>query len=211
LKKSKKNKKDKNINATLMQLNSNIKLIRELSGMRQEDFAELIKTNLSNLKTYENTNVKPKANILSAIGKIAGVTIEDLKDKKLSPQDINIQVEKVENPTQKPSTPAQDISLQAIKDLTETGKLREENYKMMINNESRLINLLEDKLTVRDSKDTGVASAQVMRGILVGMAKIASGTRWHSEQEAIRELGRLIDEPVLGSKKGESIQTDGGT
>jgi hypothetical protein len=103
-----------------------------------------------------------------------------------------------------------NLSLQAIKDLTETGKLREENYRVMINNESRLISLLEAKLTVYDPKDTGVASAQVMRGILVGMAKIASGTRWHSEQEAIRELGRLIDEPVLGSKKGESTQTDGG-
>jgi transcriptional regulator with XRE-family HTH domain len=110
-----------------------------------------------------------------------------------------------------------DLSLQAIHNLTESGKKLASAHEIMASaqqtmatNEARLISLLENKSIVGDPKDTGVASAQVMRGILVGMAKIASGTRWHSEQEAIRELGRLIDEPVLGSKKGESIQTDGG-
>lgn len=94
----------------------------------------------------------------------------------------------------------QDASLQAIKNLTETGKIHAENYRVMVSNEARLISLLE-KSTVDSAKDNGVASPKVMSGILVAMAKIASGTRWHSEEEAIRELGRLLSPQVDESKK----------
>lgn len=77
-----------------MQINDNIKLIRELSGKTQADFAELIKTNVSNLKTYENTNVKPKAYLILNISKYAGISSEDLENKKLKPEDINLEDEK---------------------------------------------------------------------------------------------------------------------
>jgi transcriptional regulator with XRE-family HTH domain len=71
-----------------MQINANIKFIRELSGKKQAVFAGLIKTNVSNLKTYENTDVRPKANVLAAIANIAGVTIKDLESKLLTDKDI---------------------------------------------------------------------------------------------------------------------------
>lgn len=71
-----------------MQINDNIKLIRELSGKTQVEFAELIKTNVSNLKTYENTNVKPKAYLILNISKYAGVSADDLENKKLYPEDV---------------------------------------------------------------------------------------------------------------------------
>lgn len=73
-----------------MQLNDNIKLIRELSGVKQEDFAKLIKTNLSNLKTYENTDTKAKAPVLAAIADIAGITVDELEKKKLTHKDVTI-------------------------------------------------------------------------------------------------------------------------
>jgi len=88
----------------LRQVNQNIKLIRELSGKKQEKFAELIKTNLSNLKTYENTNVRPKAIVLAAIADYAGITVEDLENKKLTHKDLKFgsvekdEVDKVEEP-----------------------------------------------------------------------------------------------------------------
>lgn len=72
----------------MLQLNTNIKLIRELSGKKQLEFARLIKTNLSNLKTYENTDVRPKANVIAAIADIAGISTIDLENKALTHKDI---------------------------------------------------------------------------------------------------------------------------
>lgn len=73
-----------------MQINSNIKLIRELSGLTQSKFAELIKTNLSNLKTYENTDTRPKAYVILNISRLAGISSADLETKKLKAEDIKI-------------------------------------------------------------------------------------------------------------------------
>jgi transcriptional regulator with XRE-family HTH domain len=95
----------------MLQINHNIKLIRELSGKKQAEFAELIKTNVSNLKTYENTDVTPKANVLAIIAKFAGISLEDLKSKHLTPEDIHFQdeeVEKVEEPPYKAIGTVQD-------------------------------------------------------------------------------------------------------
>lgn len=86
-----------------MQVNKNIKLIRELSGKKQGEFAKIVKTNLSNLKTYENTQVKPKANVLAAIADYAGVSVDDLLTKKLTHKDVTFdrdEVEIVENDSQ---------------------------------------------------------------------------------------------------------------
>lgn len=71
-----------------MQLNVNIKLIRELSGKKQPEFADIIGTNLSNLKTYETTDVRPKANILAKIADYAGITVEKLEEHRLTHKDI---------------------------------------------------------------------------------------------------------------------------
>lgn len=82
-----------------MQINTNIKLIRELSGKKQEEFAKLLNTKLSNLKTYENTDVNPKANVKAALAELAGISILDLETKKLTYKDIKFRkglVDKVE-------------------------------------------------------------------------------------------------------------------
>lgn len=73
-----------------MIINDNIKLIRELSGKTQKEFARAIATKLSNLKTYENTDVKPKMPVIIAISDIANVSVEDLQDKKLSYKNVKI-------------------------------------------------------------------------------------------------------------------------
>jgi phage repressor protein C with HTH and peptisase S24 domain len=81
----------------MLQLNKNIKLIRELSGKKQGDFAKLIKTNISNLKTYENTTVRPKAIVLAAIADYAGITMEDLENKALTHKHIKFKPEEDHN------------------------------------------------------------------------------------------------------------------
>lgn len=81
----------------MLQIGRNIKLIRGLAGLKQVDFALLISENLSNLKTYETKDVMPKPHIQQRIAKIGGVTVEDLIEKKLTIDDIkiNLEVEKV--------------------------------------------------------------------------------------------------------------------
>lgn len=91
----------------MLQINKNIKLIRELSGLKQEDFAKLIKVNLSNLKTYENSGVRPKAIVLAAIADVAGISTDDLENKALTHKDVNLRVDKfdINNPLADTSKP----------------------------------------------------------------------------------------------------------
>jgi transcriptional regulator with XRE-family HTH domain len=186
-------------------LGEKLKSLRLEKGMNQPQMAEFVGVAYRTYQDIEKTGKTKKVEVLEKIMRKTGLDTQKIATK--------------DDQEDKPNEPVkgQDLSLQAIHNLTESGKKLASAHEIMASaqqtmatNEARLISLLENKSIVGDPKDTGVASAQVMRGILVGMAKIASGTRWHSEQEAIRELGRLIDEPVLGSKKDESIQTDGG-
>lgn len=77
--------------------NHNIRIIRELTGLIQSDFAKLIKTNESNIKTWETTEVAPRSELVyRRIAELAGVSVKDLKTKELDPKSIHISVEKVE-------------------------------------------------------------------------------------------------------------------
>lgn len=77
----------------MLHLAQNIKLIRGLADKTQPEFAILISENLSNLKTYETKGIMPKLHIQHRIAKIAGVSVEDLINKKLTPDDISINLE----------------------------------------------------------------------------------------------------------------------
>lgn len=83
----------------MLQIGENIKLIRGLAGKTQPEFAIIIGEKLSNLKTYETKDIPPKLHVQHKIAKIAGVSLEDLQGKKLTPDDIeiNLKVEKVKN------------------------------------------------------------------------------------------------------------------
>ena len=145
-------------------------------------------------------------------GKISKKFVESLnlryRDLSENPK-TDFHVKSITNEMQNKSIDA-DLSIQALKNLTESGIKLANAQEIMANNESRLIALLEKKSTAGYQKDNDVASAPVMSGLLLAMAKIASGTRWHSEDEALRALGRIVDEQVVGSKKDENIHVDGG-
>lgn len=82
--------------------NHNIKLIRALTRKKQPEFAELIKSNKSNIKTWETTETSPTdVLIYNRIAELAGVTVNDLRNKKLTEKDINLKVEKVEHDSTK--------------------------------------------------------------------------------------------------------------
>jgi hypothetical protein len=75
----------------------NIKLIRALTGKKQPAFARLIKSNTSNVKTWETTETLPTDPLIyTRLAGIAGVTVHDLKNKTLSENEINIKVDKVD-------------------------------------------------------------------------------------------------------------------
>lgn len=80
----------------MLHLGQNIKLIRGLLGKTQPEFAKLIGLKLSNLKTYENTSVRPKVHIRKRIAAIAGVSVADLLQKDLTENDITLKDEKDE-------------------------------------------------------------------------------------------------------------------
>lgn len=80
--------------------NYNIKLIRVLSGKNQKEFADLIKSKESNIKTWETTKSVPRNHLIyRRIAEIAGVGVDDIKNKKLEEKDISLKVEIVEDNT----------------------------------------------------------------------------------------------------------------
>jgi hypothetical protein len=164
-----------------------------------------------NVSMYLSKKDSPSQNFINAFYREFGKSIKKV------PHGNSAEVQEKERDAQEAKNSSSDLSLQAIHNLTESGKKLASAHEIMANaqqtmatNEARLISLLENKSTAGAQKDSGVASAQVMRGILVAMAKIASGTHWHSEQEAIRELGRLIDQQADENKSVGGIQIDGG-
>lgn len=77
----------------------NLKLIRSLTKKTQKEFAELIKSNESNIKTWENKKKKTlpvDAMIYETIAEIAGISVEMLTTQTLGRNEININVEKVD-------------------------------------------------------------------------------------------------------------------
>lgn len=178
---------------------------KEIKRLRGRDVtaskaAKFIGVGVDRLRKWEERDSDPSdTGDITKVEAYFGVKLDQLSTLK--------SFDFVEKRAENGSGATQDISLQAIKNLTETGKIHAENYKVMVSNEARLISLLE-KSTVDSGKDNGVASPKVMSGILVAMAKIASGTRWHSEDEALRELGRLLSPQVDESKKSKDIRVD---
>lgn len=197
-----------------MQLNSNIKLIRELSGKKQDDFAKLIKTNLSNLKTYENTDVKPKAIVLAAIAKFAGISIEDLKNKVLVPEDLTLQVDKDEFSRENEQALAND-SLQslskAILVISESNKGLVDQHQSIIEANRVIANtnqVLAQKIInepVRTNGDEGsvAVATSIIPTVLDLMAEIGIGHLWQTKAEGIAEIGRRLNVPSVVKRKDD--------
>lgn len=152
-------------------------------------------------------------------GKFIDKFYEVFKDslKKVSHETLSDAVTPLSEEKNEEKGVATDLSIRAIHNLTESGKKLASAHEIMASaqqtmasNEARLISLLENKSTAGGQKDNGVASPKVMSGLLVALAKVASGTRFHSEDEALRELGRLLSPQVDENKIVGGIQTDGG-
>jgi len=79
----------------LLQLAANIKLIRQLSGLTQEDFGVKFNASRAMITSYESAKAAPDDLFLTRLSKYSGVPKEDLLDKALIEE--NIDVDKLEN------------------------------------------------------------------------------------------------------------------
>jgi len=114
--------------------NHNIKLIRALTKKKQPEFARLIKSNTSNIKTWETTETLPTdVLIYSRLAELAGVSENDLKTKKLSEKDIILNVEKVDEKIEKGSS--------YLKLLESNDQFFKNEYSQLLLSLNKLINL----------------------------------------------------------------------
>ncbi len=193
----------------MLHLGQNIKLIRGLAGFIQKDFAKLIGEKLSNLKTYETKGVMPKPHIQEVIAKIGGVTKDDLIGKKLTIDDItiNVEVDKVKKVTSKiqgsfmaDTKVDGDYTTNIVFNLSESSRehaiadrVREENYKRMID----LISIGSAFEEIPQAVETRFVD------LLELIAELGTGTRWKSKKEGLAALSKLwLDKKRDVSKAG---------
>jgi transcriptional regulator with XRE-family HTH domain len=188
-----------------MQLNDNIKLVRELSGFRQIDFAKKFGINLSNLKTYENTDVKPKANVLADLADYAGITVDDLENKKLTHKDLKIKSKKNkkvsrEIPDEGDESEAHEAT-PVYHTQTDLSKLIESNRMMAeamlrdARNRESLVRSNEDlskKVTTANDQSEIVQDLnECIYAILEVLAELGTGKIWKDLDEADEALNRI--------------------
>ncbi|MEZ4986897.1 MAG: helix-turn-helix transcriptional regulator [Saprospiraceae bacterium] len=68
----------------IMYLASNIKLLRRLRKLSQEELANLIGLNRGNIASYENGTAEPRIGSLLKLADVFGISIEDIASKDLS-------------------------------------------------------------------------------------------------------------------------------
>lgn len=171
-----------------MQINDNIKLIRELSGKTQAQFAELIKTNLSNLKTYENTDVMPKAYLILNISKLAGVSTDDLENKELAHEDVrfNKQYLSPENIIDE-SSPAYIAGQLAMAERL-IAKLEESNEEAKADKNKLFEALAETRQTINELLKPMVASLKEIPPVLDVIVRNSN----EHDKEIMKALDHLV-------------------
>lgn len=75
----------------MLQIGYNIEQMRLLKGMSREDFSEIFekyKLNPDKLYSYEKGKAKPNPILIEKFAEYAGVTVEELLNKRLSERDM---------------------------------------------------------------------------------------------------------------------------
>ena len=199
----------------MLQINTNIKLIRELSRLKQEDFARLIKTNLSNLKTYETTEVRPKADVLARIADLAGITVDDL-DRKLTHKDLKLdamKVEKVEvlSRAEEPApvylTQNQtDVILEELRMIRRSTDKLIDQQGMLVDTNKRMADRLLS-LESSGNTDENFAGLQALRDLILQVG-VKAGS-WKSAADGLDRLNKIVRENAQSKKAaGRRVGTD---
>lgn len=178
-------------------------------GKTQDEFAKLIGENLSNLKTYENTSVKPKVHIRKRIAAMAGVSVADLLHKDLTEDDIHLMGEKDEKDKRHENAPSNSLQPDSA---TQTPEVR--NYASLM--EERLKELKEDKEWLKRNFEFSLT------GLVVGQRSILAHVETILEKDNERDAAgntmkekdlkddvnrRIAEKMVVGAKKDIQANT----
>jgi transcriptional regulator with XRE-family HTH domain len=108
------------INATMMHLRENIKLIRLLSNMTQPNFGKLFGATKAMIVSYEKGKANPDSLFINRLAKFAGISESQLKNTKLTEDLIKLDKEekvlKGERKRQKEAASLLNIELLAADD-----------------------------------------------------------------------------------------------
>jgi phage repressor protein C with HTH and peptisase S24 domain len=77
----------------MLHLTSNLRLIRLLSGKTQTEFGEMFQATKAMVISYEKGKAVPDELYLTRVSKYAGVTVDQLKLKKLTEENIKVEKE----------------------------------------------------------------------------------------------------------------------
>jgi transcriptional regulator with XRE-family HTH domain len=116
----------------MLQTPQNLRLIRVLSEKTQDEFSRKFGISVAMLKSYEGGKAKPDHLLLSRISKAFNISIDDLKNKELTEEDIVPMEDKVEKVETK-STPERVLLEESIHNLTETQKINAISIDKMVN------------------------------------------------------------------------------
>jgi transcriptional regulator with XRE-family HTH domain len=72
-----------------MHISTNIKFIRELAGLTQQEFGEVLGVNKDKIYNLENNRGKVDSIIIAKIANIVGVAEKDIEGRKLSLKDVD--------------------------------------------------------------------------------------------------------------------------
>lgn len=135
----------------MLHLSDNLKKIRGLLGITQQQFADKFKVTLAMQKSYEGGKAEPDLLYLTLISEFLGVVIKDLTSKNLSASFLKERVEKVT----------------AIEIPANDQDFRELYYRQLEKNlkvEERLTSI-EQSLTQMITKGDGIAlTEQILEG-----------------------------------------------
>lgn len=73
-----------------MHIGENIKLIRQVWGLKQPQFAKLLDATTAMIKSYENGNAQPKKLVEEKLSELSGIKLEELRNSKISIKSIKM-------------------------------------------------------------------------------------------------------------------------
>lgn len=191
--------------------NRNIRLIRALTGLKQPEFAELIKSNKSNIKTWETTETLPTdVLIYTRLADLAGVPVSDLKNKILTEKEITLKVEKVDELNS--ILPLGDLKVtlkdyvNLLIDIARKAEEREKEYLELI--KSKLISIDINSKQTADHLAEFANEVRVEHRVLMDAADVAARQPIGTNRAAARNAEIIVQQEHLG--KGKKDHADAG-
>lgn len=101
----------------MLYLASNIKLIRLISGLSQSDFGGKFDATKAMIVSYERGKANPDELFISRLAKFAGISEEDLKNRKLAEENVKLEKGDLKEPENSKTVTLNTSKEQQLKDI----------------------------------------------------------------------------------------------